>query len=309
MKLLKKLVSAFSASRHSLEDSIEKLSSPSKRRKTMDKSDDIPLQLIQLPIGASVLQLNEQQYMQVRQRAAAQLEPILRKGLRMSKKEALKTISILKTDPSGSLKEFTGNIFGCPLAQLSSELINPDTQLPRIIVKLMHSFVSRGGFEREGPFRVEGDKQQLAQLVEGISSGFEAEGIEIDSYPLAVLAAALKRYLRSMPGSLIPQSTTELLAKLFNLKDNNLRTLAIQLVLLTLPYQHAKVLASTNLLLKACAVKEQVHKMSAAALSVCFGPTLFDTGMDLKIVGIANSLLHELIQNYSKYSIVPAALN
>ena len=311
MKLIRKIVNAFSASRTDLtaSKSLESFASPTKRRKTLDNGDEIPYQLIQLPVGTSILQLNEQQYAIVRKRAASQLEPILRKCLRMSKKEAAKTIAQLKNDSTELMKPVSENIFGCPLSQLPSAIVNTETQLPRVIVKLIHSFVTRGGFEQEGPFRIEGDKLQLARLISGISQGYEIEGIDIDSFPVAVLAAAIKRYLRTIPGSLIPKTTTEVLVKFSNIKDNNLGTLAIQLVLLTLPYQHAKVFASTNLLLKACSVRESVHKMSASALTVCFGPTLFDTGIDLNMVSVVNNLLNEFIENYSNYSVIPAALN
>lgn len=313
MKLIKKLVNALSASKASLSDSFEKLNSPAKRRKTLDNSDDIPRQLIELPIGQNVLQLSEQQWMLVRNKAAEHLEVVLRKCLRMSRKEASKLVSTLQIydhfatyNNPNSVDSL--NIFSCPLVQLPSDLVNFDTQLPRVIIKLMHSFVKKGGFEQEGPFRVEGDKQQLSELVTGISGGIEANGIKIDSYPVPVIGAAIKRYFRSIPGFLIPQTTTSLLVKLNTLKDDSLRTLAIQLVLLTLPYQHAKALATINLLLKTCSLQESVHKMSASALTVCFGPTLFDTGVDLNLVNGVNSLLRDLIQNYSIYSIVPLAL-
>jgi hypothetical protein len=314
MKLIRKIVNTFSASRNDLSESksksFEKLASPSKRRKTTNNVDEIPYQLIRIPIGTSVLNLNEQEYAFVRKRAASQLEHILRKTLKLSKKEAAKTIANLRSDTNDYIKPpDSENIFGCPLNQLPIAIVNPETQLPRVIVKVIHSFLSRGGFEQEGPFRVEGDKQQLAELVSGISQGYEVEGIDIDSFPIAVLAATIKRYLRTIPGSLIPKEATKVLVRLSNLKDNNLRSLAIQLVLLTLPYQHAKVFASTNLLLKACSVRENIHKMSAAALTVCFGPTLFDTGINLDLVSGANSLLKEFIENYSNYSIIPAALN
>lgn len=314
MKLIRKIVNALSASRTDLSDSksksFETLASPSKRRKTIDNTvDDIPYQNIRIPVGTSVLNLSEQEYAVVRKRAAFQLEPILRKALKLSKKEAANIIANLKGDPMDNIKSDSENIFGCPLNQLPSYIVNPETQLPRVIVKCIHSFVSRGGFEQEGPFRVEGDKQQLAELVSGISQGYEIEGIDINSFPVAVLAATIKRYLRTIPGSLIPKEATEVLVKLSNLKDNNLRSLAIQLVLLTLPYQHAKVFASTNLLLKACSVRENVHKMSAAALTVCFGPTLFDTGINLDLVSGVNSLLKEFIENYTNYSLIPASLN
>lgn len=313
MKLIRKIVNALSASRTDLSESksqsFEKMTSPTKRRKTLDNFDEIPYQLIQIPVGTSVLNLNEQEYAIVRKMAACQLESILRKTLKMSKKETANTIATLRSDPHDYVKPSSENIFGCPLNQLPASIVNPETQLPRVIVKVINSFVSRGGFEQEGPFRVEGDKQQLAELVAGISQGYEVQGIDIDSFPIAVLAATIKRYLRSIPGSLISKEATELLVKLSNLKDNNLRSLAIQLVLLTLPYQHAKVFASTNLLLKACSVRENVHKMSAVALTVCFGPTLFETGINLDLVSGANRLLKEFIENYSNYSIIPATLN
>ena len=310
MKLLKKFVDAFSTSKASMSDSLEKLNSPTKRRKTIDNSDDIPHQLIELPIGEHVLNLSEQQYMLVRRKAIEQLGLILKRCLRMNKKEVARLISCPLNSEHCVLNQpqNTLNIFNCPLIQLPANIINSDTQLPRVIVKLMHSFVQRGGFEQEGPFRVEGDKQLLSELVAGISSGLESNGLCIDSYPVPVLGAAIKRYIRSIPGFLIPQTATSLLVKLYNLKDSSLRSFAIQLVLLTLPYQHAKALSSINLLLKTCSLNESVHKMSAAALTVCFGPTLFDTGIDLNLVSGVNSLLNELIQNYSIYSIVPSAL-
>ena len=308
MKLLRKFVNALSASRTDFEYSIDKISGPTKRRKTID-NDDVPLQIIQLPIGASVLELNQEQYEQIKRKAAKHLEPILRKCLRMNKKEAAKTISSLQNCSSPTTTSSPNSIFGCPLDQIPIELISRETQLPLVIVKLMHSFVFRGGLEQEGPFRTEGDKQQLSELVDAISQGYEAEGIEIDSYPVPVLGAAVKRYLRSIPGSLIPKETTEVLVKLFNLKNSIMRSVAIQLTLFTIPFQHAKILTSINLLLKTCALQERVHKMSAAALTVCFGPTLFEVGTDLNLVCGVNNLLHELIENYSIYSTVPTILN
>lgn len=311
MKLLKKIVNALSASKANLSDSFEKINSPAKRRKTIDNSDDIPYQLIELPIGENILNLNEQQWMLVRNKAADHLEVILKKCLRMSRKEATKLVSNLQNYDQFAFvqpQQDTLNIFSCPLVQLPAEIVNPDTQLPRVIVKLMHSFVKKGGFEQEGPFRVEGDKQQLFELVTAISGGIEANGTEIDSYPVPVLGAAIKRYIRSIPGFLISQTATSLLVRLNSLKDDSLRTLAIQLVLLTLPFQQAKALATINLLLKTCSLQESVHKMSTSALTVCFGPSLFDTGVDLNLVNGVNNLLNDLIQNYSIYSIVPLAL-
>lgn len=309
MKLLKKIVRVLSASRTNSDDSINKFATPIKRRKTLENSDDIPHQLIDMTTLTKIFELNEQQYNLLKKRALIQLEPILRKCLRMNNKETAKFIDSLKLDSEQHRKPvMLGNIFGCPLDQISSELINTDTQFPLIIVRLMQSFVTRGGFQQEGPFRIEGDKLLLTELVNGISRGVEADGISIDSFPLPVISAAIKRYIRLIPGSLIPKSTTALIVKLYNIKDANLRTLSIQLLLLTLPFQHSKVFTSLNLFLKACSMQKNVHKMSAVALSVCFGPTIFDTGIDIKIVGIVNNLLSEIITEYSHYSKVPSIL-
>ena len=202
MKLLKKFVNALSLSRASMSDSFEKLNSPTKRRKTIDNSDDIPHQLIELPIGEHIIHLNEQQYMMVRSRASDQLEIILKKCLRMSKKDASKLVFNLQNHDQFIINQpqDTLNIFNCPLIQLPADIVNPDTQLPRVIVKLMHSFVSRGGFEQEGPFRVEGDKQQLSELVAGISSGYESNGTSATEDVEAV---------HPVPGSTVAENVKE----------------------------------------------------------------------------------------------------
>ena len=313
MKLLKKIAKAISSSRTELNeaDSLDHLiESPAKRRKTLNGSidDDIPYTPIELPLNSLVLQITEKQHGYIKKRAALQLETILRKCLRMSKKEALKTVASLSQVEAKVETSQDFSIFGCSLANLPGNLVNQETQLPTVILELMHLFASLGGFEQEGPFRLEGDKQILSQLIANISKGFPQEGTELAKVPIPVIAAAIKRYLRSIPGSLIPQSATSVLVKLFNLKDHNLRVLAIQLVILSLPFQHLKVLSTLKLFLKACSEREQTHKMSIEALAVCFGPTLFDTGMDLNLVTGANGLLQELITNHAHYLNIPKSI-
>lgn len=308
LKLLKAFQRAFSVSRTGSDDSLQKLHGATKRRKTIEDADEIPYQLIGLPDGFSLMDLNEDQHRLLKERALHHLQPVLKKALNMKKKELAKTISALKhLEPANVAPTDKFSIFGTPLSQIPAELINSDSQLPHVIVQLMYAFVFGGGFEQEGPFRIEGDKQLLNQLVNGISQGVESDE-KISSYPLPVIGAAIKRYLRQIPGSLIPEVVSSLLHRLSRIQDSELKTFATQLLLLTLPFRHAKAFSTVLLLLKACSTRESTHKMSASALSVCFGPTLFNTGTDLQLLSAINAQLSDLITDFCKYTSIPSSI-
>lgn len=300
MKLVKKLLRSFS----------QDFASANKRLKTVESDgEDIPYRTISVPIGTALLDLKEEDYEGLRQAALTQLPNVLKKAFKLDRKEVQSVMGKLShPDVVNYVTQDKFSIFGLPLTQLPPELVNQDSQLPLIIVKAMRAFVYNGGFEREGPFRTEGDKQQLAELIESISPGYEIEHKDVDSFPVPVLGAAIKRYLRQIPGCLIPAQHAVLLAKSSTIHDSHSRQLLQQLLLFSLPFRNAKIFASVLLLLQACAARQSVHKMSAQALAVCFGPTIFDTGVDLKLISSLNELLTQFISERGTFFSVPSCI-
>ena len=304
MKLVKKLLRSFSQDLN--------FESSSKRTRTSvceAQEDEIPYRTIGVPVGTALLDLGEEDYEKLRQAALQQLPSLLKNAFHLDKKQVLTTIGKLSyPDTPNYICQSEFSIFGMPLAQLPHELVNQESQLPCIIVKLMRAFVYNGGFEREGPFRTEGDKQQLAELIDSIAKGYESAEKPVESFPVPVLAAAIKRFLRQIPGCLIPAQHSQLLARANEIEDAPTRQLLQQLLLFSLPFRNAKVLSAILLLLQACASRESTHKMSAAALAVCFGPTIFDTGVDLKMIAAANELLTQFISDRSTFFSVPSSI-
>lgn len=298
MKLVKKFLRSFSQDFSDSKDT-------KKFKVGHDGIQDIPYQIIGVPAGTPLLDLKWEDYEKLRVSALQQLPNILKKALRMDKSTIQKVMTQLKDVENQAQPAGDFSIFGYPLHLLPSELVNHESQLPLIIIKLMKAFVYGGGFEREGPFRTEGDKQVLLELVQSISQGFESEGVQVESFPVPVLAAAIKRYLRQIPGCLIPAQQAQLLAKAATLQDDALQQAMKQLLIFSLPFRNAKILSSILLLLQGCAVHESVHKMSSQALAVCFGPTVFDTGIDLQLITTLNSLLAEFISERATLMTVP----
>lgn len=310
-QLVRKLLRSFSA-HDTASASMDTLrQDPAKKVKISDEAgfddEEIPHNSLGIVAGTSILDLDRDQFEGLKSAASQQLAVMLKKCFKMDKSAINKVLFSINQDNQHMPSQTASfNIFGYPLEYLPEELINQESQIPRIILKVMHAFVYGGGFEREGPFRTEGDKQQLAELVESISQGFEREGIQIAQFPLPVLAAAIKRYMRQIPGSLVPASHASILSKAYCLQDENMRRALVQTTLLTLPFKNAKVLSALLLLLQACASRDYTHKMSAGGLAVCFGPTLFDTGTDLHMTANVNGLLTELILNRPQYASVPS---
>ncbi len=303
MKLVKKLLHSFSQS--------QDIENTKKRLRTIASEDgqEIPYSTIGVPIGTALLDLNEEDYDKLRLAALQQLPDLLKKAFKLDRKEVQNILGKLNyPDTLNFVSQPEFSIFGLPLTQLPYELVNQESQLPFIIVKVMRAFVYNGGFEREGPFRTEGDKQQLAELVELIEKGFERTSVRVENFQVPVLGAAIKRYLRQIPGCLVPSQHAILLARTSELQDPATRQLLQQFFLFSLPFRNAKILSTILLLLQACAARECAHKMSAQALAVCFGPTLFDTGVDLKLIASLNELLRQFIANRNIFFSVPSSI-
>jgi hypothetical protein len=302
MKLVKKLLRSFSQDWETSSKRLKKVASEA-------GEDEIPYRTIGVPIGTALLDLNEEDYEKLRVAALQQLPNLLKKAFHLDKKALQSTCGKLAyPDTPNYISQAELSIFGMPLAQLPHELVNQESQLPFIIVKLMRAFVYSGGFEREGPFRTEGDKQQLTELIDSIAKGYESANKQVESFPVPVLAAGIKRYLRQIPGCLIPAQHSQLLSQSSELEDAPTRQLIQQMLLFSLPFRNAKILSSILLLLQACAARESAHKMSATALAVCFGPTVFDTGVDLKLIARSNDLLAQFIADRSTFFSVPSSI-
>lgn len=312
MKLVKKLVHSLASSRAASADSLNQLEGPFKKFKANESGDEVPYAFIDIKPGTTILDLDEYQYRQVRKAALTQLQGLLKQLPKTERGNVSSLMTGIVRDRPVDLAEIpaaTGkssfSIFGCPLELLPVDQVNRQTHLPSVIVRAMSAFVFNGGLEHEGPFRVEGDKAQLAELVEAVSRGYEHEGVTLDNYPSPVLGALIKRYLRQIPGSLFPSAATKMLVKTASLREESLRYLAVHLTILSLPHAHVKVFTTVLLLLGVCAARESVHKMSAASLAVCLGPTIFDTGMDLDLINGINGILAELINDRVAYITIP----
>jgi hypothetical protein len=308
MKVVKSFLKSFAASHGGSEESVNSFD---RKRLKCGSKDDAALEVTELmetlKPSASILDVSEAEHEVLRAHLVPILAEVLQNALLLSKREASKVVAELSVEKSLEPGQVHG-IFGCPLHQLDAQLRDPYTGLPKVIVETMSAFIDNGGFEREGPFRIEGDKLELAALATAIQDGFESEHGILRRNQAPVLAALIKRYLRQIPGFLIPTQALQVLLHLNQrLKDASTRLLITQILILCLPHYQAKALMALLTFLQASAHRESTHKMSAAAIAVCLGPSVFDCGLDLQRINSSNALLGELIAN--RHSIINLPLS
>ena len=244
--------------------------------------------------------------------------------------ELLGHSATIKTSTPSLLTQRNG-IFGCPLDELPASCRNCDSGLPRVIIRLMQLIYDKGCNEY-GLFRLEGNSEFVDKLMQSISPGFESSNSDglLEQADVHDLAALFKRYLRSIPGLLVPFTYVDALYALRNVPDNVLRMRMSKLVLLCLPQDNLRALSGVVLFLRAIltlpnhtispdsllALSNQVMSRNAnknntsnfiqpslactshVHLANIFMPTLFAVPSDFGAIAWMTGILAEILQKH-----------
>ncbi|KAI9188437.1 Rho GTPase-activating protein [Blastocladiella emersonii ATCC 22665] len=178
-------------------------------------------------------------------------------------------------------------MFGVSLMDLSER---DDTNVPRLVQQLTRAIEDAGGLDAVGVYRASGSSAHIQRLraqcdrdFDGVAwrPAFPAAASPAPSDPAAdlhALTGLLKLFFRCLPDSLLPRALARELVQVAKLNDAREQVLRIHAIVNRLPDPHYATLRHLMYHLNRVAKNAARNKMTAANLSIVFGPTLMHGG-------------------------------
>ncbi|XP_070832492.1 rho GTPase-activating protein 20 [Chaetodon trifascialis] len=160
-----------------------------------------------------------------------------------------------------------GRLFGRPLSSVCS----PDHGLPKPVMDMLVFLYLEGPYTR-GVFRRSAGAKACRELRDRLDSG--AEDPEITHQSVFVIAAVLKDFLRSVPGSLLCVDLYNQWMDVMEGDGGEERTQAVQRLLQLLPSDNLLLLRHVIAVLHCIQGNAQDNQMNAFNLSVCIAPSM-----------------------------------
>ncbi|XP_021116730.1 protein FAM13A isoform X3 [Heterocephalus glaber] len=188
-------------------------------------------------------------------------------------------------------------LFGVSLPELQQQGLTKDG-VPTVVRSIVEYLVQHG-LMQEGLFRVNGSVQAVEQLQRRLESGSRAE---LGPGDVHTAAGLLKRFLRELPGGLVPAALWPRLLQLCrdgkgDAQENSLRDLMKEL-----PDTHYCLLKYLCRFLTKVA-KHHVHnRMNIHNLATVFGPNFFHVpgGHEgMKEQDLCNKIMAKILENYN----------
>lgn len=150
--------------------------------------------------------------------------------------------------------------FGAPI---------PDT-CPLVIREAIEYLMTHGGLEAEGLFRVPGNADVVDEVAARYNAG-ESDVIEQLGCDHHDVAAIIKRYLKDLPDSLIPQDFYRRVVEVGRVDDGGD---SLAEVVGEIPEPHLQCLSPLLHLLYKIARRSDINRMTFANLATCLAPTI-----------------------------------
>ncbi|XP_066515771.1 rho GTPase-activating protein 20-like [Hoplias malabaricus] len=174
----------------------------------------------------------------------------------------------LDDSPPSPIHPSTGRLFGLPLS-----VVCMDQSLPKPIMDMLVFLFQEGPFTR-GIFRRSAGAKACRELRDILDSGMQ--DIQISRQSIFVIAAVLKDFLRSIPGSLLLSNLYEQWMATMDLSDdvddNQLK--AIQGLVSSLPPENILLLKHVLAVLYHIQLRSQDNQMNAFNLAICIAPSM-----------------------------------
>ncbi|KAM9343137.1 rho GTPase-activating protein 20 [Pholidichthys leucotaenia] len=166
-----------------------------------------------------------------------------------------------------SLSPNQGRLFGRPLNKVCS----PENGLPKPVMDMLVFLYMEGPYTR-GVFRRSAGVKACRELRERLDSGTEEPEITLQS--VFVIAAVLKDFLRSIPGSILCVDLYEQWMEVMEGDGGEKRMPAVQRLLHLLPSENLLLLRHVIAVLQCIQGNSHDNQMNAFNLSVCIAPSM-----------------------------------
>ncbi|KAI5090104.1 rho GTPase-activating protein 20 [Silurus meridionalis] len=174
----------------------------------------------------------------------------------------------LDDPPLSPLSSTTDKLFGIPLS-----MVCKDDSLPKPIMDMLVFLFQEGPFTR-GIFRRSAGAKACRELRDKLDSGIQV--VPLSRQSIFVIAAVLKDFLRSIPGSLLLSDLYEKWMATMDLsgetEDSQLK--AIQSLVMSLPSENVLLLKHVLAVLYNIQLHADDNQMNSFNLSICISPSM-----------------------------------
>jgi hypothetical protein len=202
-------------------------------------------------------------------------------------------------------------VFGVPLTRLleQDQQRVPSTQLPLIFTEML-SYLERHGLEEEGLLRKCGSATRIKDMVDDIEIKFHCGVFSLAEYmasdkerKISDVTSLLKQFLRQLPVPLLTRQYMAAFANIADIRELREQVRALNLLILTLPGLHQKVLKRLMEFLHRVMNHSSQNKMTLTNIAMVMAPNLFThlpTKQNLDDVTMAAKTSHvlRLLINY-----------
>lgn len=185
-------------------------------------------------------------------------------------------------------------VFNTPLEESC-----PESDYPKEIKDLIE-YITNKGLKSDGIFRRSPNKDKLNIIIQLMN---DHQPINFDEYDIYTLASVLKEFVRSLPETLIPESTYPLLAdaSIMTMETSDLIPFIQSKFVSVLDSRHCKLLRDLMMLSAMTAQLHQSNRMGAKALAVVWAPNMIRMerrGDELKLITTVIKVIECMIENY-----------
>lgn len=185
-------------------------------------------------------------------------------------------------------------VFNTPLEESC-----PDSDYPQEIKNLIE-YITNKGLKSDGIFRRSPNKSKMDTIIQLMD---EHQPINFDEYDIYTLASVLKEFIRTLPETLIPESTYPLLSdpSITTMEPDQLILFIQSKLLASLDSRHYKLLRDLMMLSAMTAQLQKSNRMTSKVLAVVWAPNMVrmeKRGDELKVVTMTIRVMECMIENY-----------
>ena len=177
---------------------------------------------------------------------------------------------------SAHAKQMGKRVFGAPL----DSLVGEEQVIPAVLEKLITAIELRGLYT-EGLYRKSGTASKITELKSKLDESLDL--LDLDSYSVHVLSAALKSFFREMPEPLMTFELYDDFLWATAISDQQEKVQAIFAHIQKLPRANFDVLERLLFHLARVAQQEGANRMNANSLAIVFAPCVLRTDKPMQM--------------------------
>ena len=185
-----------------------------------------------------------------------------------------------------------GRLFHLPLETIMPP---PNHNIPNVLKCILVKLYLQGP-RHQGIFRVEGSNKEVTELTRRVQEG---DTVDWEECRVVVVGNLFKRFLRSIPGCLLPSSKYTEFAATNDIKEQLERVERIKKILSKIPLPNYKLSQLVFFMLAEVAHNVSLNQMTPSNLGIAVGPSILQPMEGLSVYQLEmHNIVSFIIHNY-----------